>query len=365
MSNYMWVRKNTISQWLLKVFTVSLLSTFVFAQSASAAGILTVRNLVLSNPGVSAGATVTYTFNFKVATTDTLIQSFSAQACTTASGACTTPTGFVNTSSLSQPVGLGDASGWTANNATAGSLRIVKSGDASAPSATTTAVTFNNVTNPTSVGTFWMRMTTYSDAAWTTPVDSATVASSIVNAITVTATVDETLTFCVYNTGGTCADTSTTPVALGTLSIASTKTGTSKMDAATNAVGGLSITYYGDTLKTIVGSSIAAIGGTATTSNIGTSQFGINLAANTTPSVGSAPSGGSVVATTPYDGLAGNVNKFAYLVSTATTPQPIANSAGAPTNSTTLTVSYIANIAGAQAAGSYSTVVTYICAATF
>jgi hypothetical protein len=357
--------RRRVNRWVVGTFLGYILSAVTFVQPISAAGAFSVESLTLSNPGVSAGATVTYTFTFKVATTATIIQSFEAKACTTAAGACTTPAGFVNTSSLNQPTGLGDASGWTANNATAGALRLVKSGDASTPSASSSTVTFTNVTNPTSVGTFFMRMTSFSDAAWTTPIDSGNTTSSIVNAITVTATIDETLTFCVYNSGGTCADTSTTPVGLGTLSIASTKTGTSKMDAATNAAGGLSITYYGDTLKNIGAQSIAAIGNTATTSNIGTSQFGINLAANTTPAVGSAPSGGSVVATAPYDGLAGNVNKFAYVVSTATTPQPIASSGGLPSNSTTMTISYIANITGSQAAGNYSTVVTYICSATF
>ncbi len=355
----------SLSRSLLGVFLISLLGSMSFVQNASAAGILTVRSATLSNPGASAGATVTYTLGLKVSTTTPNILSFEAKACTTASGACTTPTGFVNSASLNQPVGLGDAAGWTANTATAGALRLVKAANASAPSAAGSTVYFTNVTNPSSVGTFFLRMTTFSDSAWTTAIDTGTVASSVVNAITVTATVDETLTFCVYNTGGTCADASTVPVALGTLSIASTKTGTSKMDAATNASGGLSITYYGDTLKTSGGQSIAAIGSTATTSNIGTSQFGINLGANTTPAVGTAPSGGSVTATAPYDGTAANANKFAYFVSTSATPQAIASSAGAPTNATTLTVSYIANIAGAQAAGSYSTLVTYICAATF
>ena len=354
-----------VSRGVIWAFVAYVVAGISFAAPVTAAGALTVRSLTLTNPGVSAGATVTYTFGFKVATTATIVQSFAAQLCTTAAGACTTPTGFANTTSLNQPTGLGDASGWTANSATAGSLRVVKSGNATTPSAGGSTVTFLNVTNPASVGTFFARITTYSDAAWTTPIDQGNVAASIVNAITVTATVDETLTFCVYNTGGTCADSSTVPVALGTLSTASTKSGTSKMDAATNASGGLSITYYGDTLKTSAGQSIAAIGSTAAASAINTPHFGINLGANTTPSVGAAPVGGSVTATSPYDGTAANANKFAYLVSTSATPQPIASSAGAPTNSTTLTVSYIANINGTTSAGSYSTLVTYICAATY
>ncbi|MEO7617343.1 MAG: hypothetical protein ABIS59_00715, partial [Candidatus Saccharibacteria bacterium] len=152
----MWsLRKHDINKLVVWTFVSSLFASFSFAAPISAAGALTVRSLTLSNPGVSAGATVTYAFGFKVATTATIIQSFSAQVCTTASGACTTPTGFANSASLNQPTGLGDASGWTANTATAGSLRIVKSGDASTPSAAASTVTFLNVTNPSSVGTFF------------------------------------------------------------------------------------------------------------------------------------------------------------------------------------------------------------------
>ena len=365
MKNKTKLKNQSITKSIILTVISYMLTGLTLAQPASAAGALTVRSLTLTNPSVSAGATVTYAFGLKVATTATIIQSFSAQVCTTSSGACTTPTGFSNSASLNQPTGFGDASGWTANTATAGSLRLVKAGNATTPSAAGSTATFLNVTNPSNVGTFYIRMTTYSDSAWTTAIDSGTVAASIVNTITVSATVDETLTFCVYNTGGACADTSTVPVALGTLSTASTKSGTSKMDASTNASGGLSITYYGDTLKTGGGQSVAAVGASATASTIGASEFGINLAANTTPSVGAAPAGGSVTATSPYDGTAANANKFAYVVSTAATPQPIASSGGAPTNATTLTVSYIANISGAQPAGAYSALVTYICAATF
>ena len=74
---------------------------------------ITARKLTLSSSSPSASnATTTYTFNFTVPSS-TVLQSMQAQICTTASGACTTPTGFANASSTlaSQPTNLGDASG--------------------------------------------------------------------------------------------------------------------------------------------------------------------------------------------------------------------------------------------------------------
>ncbi len=324
---------------LLMVLSVSLMA---FASTASAAQI-TARKLTLGS-SVASTAT-TYTFTFTVPSS-TVLQSMQAQICTAASGTCTTPSGFVNSSSTlpSQPTNLGDASGWTVNTSTAGSLRLSKSGNTAAPTGSQTVV-FGNVTNPSATNsTFYARLTTYSDASWSSAVDTGTVAASTAGQITVTATVDETLTFTLASA----------TVALGTLSTGSTASGTSTMSASTNGQSGYAITVNGTTL-TSGANTIAALA-TQTASSTNTSQFGINLVSNSTPSVGSAVSGsGSGTATSNY----GTTNQFRFV-----TGDTVA-SAAAATNSNTYTVSYIANIGGAQAAGSYSTALTYIATATF
>ena len=317
-----------------------IMASFPSVVSAAAIG---ARRVTLGSS--AASATTTYAFTFTVPSS-TVLQSASFTACTTASGACTTPSGFSVTGSTltAQPTNLGDASGWTVNTSTAGSLRLSKSGNVAAPTGNQT-VSFSNVTNPSATNsTFFLRIATFSDASWTTTVDTGTVATSTAGNITVTASVDETLTFTLASA----------TVALGTLSTSSTGTGTSTIGVATNASSGYSLTYSGNTL-TSPGGTIAAMG-TANASTIGDQEFGINLMSNSSPSVGAAVSGsGSGTPSTGYN--VANTFKFASGDTIAT--------ASAPTNTNTFTVSYIANIDGATPAGAYTTTLNYVATANF
>jgi hypothetical protein len=318
----------------LTVFTLVIAG---FSQTASAAQI-TGRSVTI---GTSlASASTTYSFTFTVPSS-TVIQSAAFEACTTASGACSTPAGFSVASSTltAQPTNLGDASGWTVSTATAGSLRLSKSGNVAAPTGAQT-VGFSNVVNPSATNsTFFFRMTTYSAANWTSAIDTGIVATSTAGQITVTASVDETLTFTL----------AAATAALGVLSSASTSSATSTMSAGTNAATGYNITVNGSTIAGLTTSS------SPITSSIGTSQFGLNVVDNATPNVGSNPSGGSGTFGTGY----GTVDSYKFL-----TGSTIAT-ASVPTATTTFTVSYIANITTAIPAGSYSTVLTYIATANF
>jgi hypothetical protein len=332
--------KKILSRLVIGLSVLTLIVT-TFAQSVSAAQI-TARSVTIGNSAPSASTT--YSFNFTVPSA-TVIQSVSFQACDAASGACVnptnTPTGFsVASSTLTgQPTNLGDAAGWTVSTATAGSLRLSKSGNSAAPTGIQT-VSFSNVVNPSATNsTFFFRMTTYSDANWTTPIDTGTVATSTAGQINVTASVDETLTFTLASA----------TAALGTLSSSSTRSATSTMSASTNAATGYNITVSGSTVAGLTTSASPIV------SSIGTSQFGINLAANATPSVGSAPSGGSGVAGTGY----GVADQFKFLSGSTVA------STSAPSNTTTFTVSYIANITPSTPAGSYSTSLTYVATANF
>jgi hypothetical protein len=293
-----------------------------------------------------AGANTTYSFTFTVPSA-TVIKSASFDACTTASGTCVAVPGFsASTSTLTaQPTNLGDASGWTVNTSTAGSLRLSKTVNVAAPTGSQT-VGFSSVVNPSATNsTFFMRITTYSDATFTTPIDTGTVAASTAGQITVTANVDETLNFSLSNS----------TVALGTLSTSATGTGTSSMTVSTNANSGYSVTYKGSTLTSGTNSITAMSSPAASTMN--SKQFGINLMSNTTPAIGSSTTGtGSGVPATGY----GTVNQFKFNAA-----GDVVASSLAPTNSNTFTTSYIANIDGTTAAGAYSTVITYVATANF
>jgi hypothetical protein len=210
------------------------------------------RSITLSS---SVGAATGVTYNLATAaipTTGTAIKSVEVQMCTTSSGACTTPSGFTAATSTlnSQPTGLGAGTGWTVDTGTAGSLRIVNAANATNPSGAV-AIVWGGVTNPTATNTtYYGRVTTFSDATWTTSIDSGTVALSTSAQIQVDLSVGETLTFCTGTsiTGQNCATAAGSVVNLGIGSTTGTSTGTSIIAASTNGSSGYTVTVNGATL---------------------------------------------------------------------------------------------------------------------
>lgn len=318
---------------------------FLYTGQASAAQI-TGRKVTISN-SLSAATNVTYAFTFTVPTTGTAIKSVGFEFCTTASGACSTPGSFAAGSAAlaSQPTNLGSATGWTNSNSS-NSIRILNSGNSTNPSGSQT-VTFNTVTNPTLAnGTFFVRITTYSDAAWTTSIDTGVVAASTAGTVTVNAAVDETLTFTL----------SSATISLGTLTTsAAGSNGTVTMTAATNAAGGYAITYSAPNSLRSNGTDIAAY--TNGTSSPGTEGFGFNLVSNSTPSVGANVSGsGGATAQAGYN----TTNQYSFTPAGATIA-----SVNVPSNTNTFTASFVANISPVTPAGAYTTTVTYVATPNF
>lgn len=359
MKNLVRTQRTTLKAVRAVVLAIALTIVPLVNVSQANAAAITGRSVVLSN---SAGGATGVTYSLSTAalpTTGTAVKSMQIQLCTTVSGACTTPAGFTSTSSTlaSQPTGLGAAAGWTVNSATAGSLRVLNAANATTPSGAV-AVVWNGVTNPTATNTtFYGIITTYSDSAWTTPIDTGSVALSTSTQIQVALTVGETLTFCTGTsiTGTNCGTATGSLVSLGNGSTTATATGTSIMAASTNGSTGYSVTVAGTTL-TSGGNTITALP-TGAASAIGTKQFGINLAgANTTPVVGAAVTGtGTGTAAVNY----GTNNTFRFA-----TGETIASASG-PSNANAFTVGYIANIDGLTAAGAYTTTLTYVATANF
>ena len=352
--------RNTKDALRIVVCLLLITASFLIVNPPTAnAAQLSARKLTLStsNPASSA-ATTTYTFNFTTGTTATY-QSFQAQICTTASGTCTTPTGFLNSSSTFTSSTLSGS--WSVNTATAGSIRGTATGATSTTTGTAKQIVFGNVQNPTTTNqTFFARMTLYSDAAWATPVDTGVVAASTTTQINLTGVMNETLVFCTGTsvTGQNCGTIAGSTVDFGTFSSSATSSGTSVMVASTNGVSGYSITINGSTLTcgSCSGSPTIAALASQTASSTGTAQFGANLVSNSTPSVGAAVSGpGSGTATANYN----TTNQFRFV-----TADSVASAAGA-TDADTYTVSYIVNVPATQAAGTYTATMTYIATATF
>jgi hypothetical protein len=347
----------SVRQQLLYFALAVLLVLAGFMPQLVNAAQITGRSFTLSNSD-GAATSVTYTFGSAALPTATAVRSVAAQACTTASGACSTPTGFTGASAslASQPTGLGSTSSWT-NGSNAGNLRITHASNVTAPSGAV-AIVWNGVTNPTADNTtFYLRVTTYSDAAYTTAIDNGVVAVSTAEAIQVTASVDETLTFCVGTSGVTnssCSGATGNSVALGSLTTSTTGSGTSQLGVATNASSGYSITINGTTL-TSGGNTITALS-TQTASTQGGEQFGVNLRDNATPNVGTDADGsGTATPTANYN----TVDQFRFVTGDSIASK---NSSDAFRR---FHVAYIANIASTTEPGSYAATMTYIATPTF
>lgn len=351
------VKAREISSKFFIVFSILILTAVslqaAFFPGAASALQLTTRSLTLGSS--APNASTTYKFDFNTTTTATF-QSFSAQICDTASGSCSAPSGLVTTSSTLNSTDLSGT--WSVNNGTAGSLRGSASGASSTTALTDKEIIFGAVTNPTATNTtYYARITLYSDTGWATPVDTGTVAASTAAAINLTATVDETLTFCSGTSGITtssCAGATGSSVAFGTLSPSATNSGVSQLGVGTNGVGGYSITVNGATL-TSGGNTISALAA-QTASSIGSEQFGLNLRDNATPNVGTDPDGsGTATPTANYN----TVDSYRFV-----TGDSIASKNGSD-QFRRYHASYIANINTATEAGSYTATMTYIATAIF
>ncbi len=377
--------RQTWGKKLAVILAIALAVTPLLTYSASAAQ-LTPRKLTLQGVGATGGTlpggTVNHEFTFTVPTTAN-IGSVRMQYCTTTEGACTTPTGLVTTGG---PVASGTqsgATGFTLDKTTNGEPYFTRAA-ASVNSATVVVLPINNVVNPTTVGTFFVRIQTYTAAALGgTVTDSGVVAASTAQAIVLTGTMPESLIFC---TGGTvnanCSSTTSGNISFNQLfSPTDTATATSQMSASTNALYGYSITVNGPTLTngtaTIPGySSPTAL----TSANRGASGWGMNLRANTAAVAASFPGTSAELTAasngTDFKGQAmtdyNTVDTFKFV-----TGDIVANSASTggalgtvgaalgPTNSQVYTASYAANVAGNQLAGTYTSTITYICTPNF
>src|SRR5581483_10632957 len=280
----------TILIVVLDVFLPLLVPKIVLAASSQ----LTSRSVTISS-GIPGQTSVTYTYGFTTINTQN-IGSIQFKACTTALGAagsatCTAPTGMnINQGSEAS------RSGWTGSNTftrdavggndctPANNVLCVKR---TAQSETLGARTlgWNTQTNPTTANSsFFIMIKMYSDNAWTAGNlgDFGVVASAVVQTLTVNATVDEVLQFCVgstqtdtgsgtvtNSTGGTmndCSNVSGTSLNIGTLdstnvNVSPVASGTSGggdglnglVMLRTNAQGGATISY--DAIQDVSGAA--------------------------------------------------------------------------------------------------------------
>lgn len=391
------LRRSTLAIAAFALFGAWVVGDAVLFTHHAAAAQITARKLTLSssaNGNITLGAAgsgtngaqTQHTLDFTVGTTGT-VGSIEFLYCTTPlpGTTCTAPTGM--DASTVASIGGTSASGWslgTAGNAPGASrLRITRTA-ASMTGAqqfifgTGSGGASDRIKNPTGDNsTFFIRITTFSDTAWTTAVDQGTVANSTAQQIDITAKVQEVLNFSVGSTvtapTASCAAFSDSGALTlgdpseGTLSFSQAYDAHSYFRVSTNANGGTIIYYSGDTLKS-GSNSIAAIGASAASSAVGTSQFGLGIDSTDTQS-GSGHSFTSLAATSPYDTGNGTITnggtaQFAFNTASLTTPVQIASASGTITCDTG-SVRYVGNISTTTPPGIYTTSISYLAVPTY
>jgi len=312
------------------------------------------RSLQLLND--APGSTTTYNLSFTIST-NTTIGSLDILFCSNTplpGDSCTLPAGLnVANAVLSSQSGL---TGFTLYPAATNELVLSRAASLVTPPLPV-AFSFTNVVNPSSPGPYYARISAYSSTNATgSMVDFGGLAYAINNNLLINSVVPPYLTFCaaVVIPSYDCSAATGDYIDLGDLSTGHSSQADSQLLVATNAAGGYVIQVSGTTM-TSGNNTIAPIGNDSA-SKPGTSQFGINLRANTLPTIGADPTGpGYGQPTTSYN----NPNQYQFVDA-----DTIANSLNAD-NYREYTVSYLVNISSNQAPGVYVSTLTYICAGSF
>lgn len=223
----------------------------------------------------------------------------------------------------------------------------------------TSSYTFDNIVNPTGTDqSFSIRLRSHGTTNATGPqIDFGSVRGQVTKGIIIQTQVPPMLIFCAAGeVEENCTSTNENFYTdMGDLRADTTLTAQSQMAVGTNASGGFVITANGSPLSagTNVINSLAA----PTESTPGSNQFGINLVANTTPSVGSDPEGIWTNATpSPSYGLP---NRYKFVSGDIVAQSPNVSLMKK------FTVSYIVNSSEDLRAGIYTTTITYIASGRF
>jgi hypothetical protein len=207
-----------------------------------------------SQPGLTNNQYVV-SFN-PAAATITAIKDVTLKFCVepgTYTDTCTAPAGMGFTTTSASAAGFGTSGGATTGTFSAAAnvvTFVVTTPGANEVASNAHVLTFPGFTNPTSAGTYYTRVRTWSNDPPTTVIDAGTSAFAIVSPVTVSGTVLENLTFTVAAvTSGACGaggDTVTataataTTVPFGNLNSGTPKIGCHNVKTATNASSGYS-----------------------------------------------------------------------------------------------------------------------------
>ena len=341
---------------------------------------ITTRSVQMSDATASASG-VSYRFTFTPATT--AAQSLVVDFCMNSPiiGSSCTTTNDVTASSATFTAGTGTSS-WVIGSAGATTVELNK-GSGSNLGTSPISFTLNNITNPTATGSFYARVYTYCDTAYGsgcggayssptslgTYMDYGGLALSTASDVSITATVMETLTFCVSAAapGGGCSGTTAPTFTLGhgsplALDSTAVDTATGYTQISSDAGSGVSAALKVTSSTTCAG--LSRDGGTTCgipaegafgSITAGTAAFGLNVANGTGGT-------GTVTANGNYGTTAGSYGMSTATYSTYGDPIESSTSACANVNSA---LTYGATAATTTTAGVYSTTEAIIATGTF
>lgn len=317
---------------------------------------LTNRSIMLGSSYASANTTHAYQFSTVTASD---VGSIQFQYCSNSplfSEPCTAPTGLnVMSAGIQSQTGI---TGFNVSGmSSASNLVITRSPQPQTP--TTARYVFSNVINPAGPNDVtYVRITVY-DGINTSGniIDTGAVVFVTEERFSVELYVPPYLTFCVgVSVALNCSTTSGFLSNFGEFNPNAPTSVTSQFAAATNDLTGYNVFINGQTMTS--GTNIIPALITQTASSPGQSQFGINLRANTSPSVGSNPQAGPVANAAPATSY-NTQNQFRFV-----NGDRIAGSTRS-TGFNRFTVSYLVNVSPNQPPGRYATTLNYTAVASF
>ena len=386
--------------WAGVVFLILNAMTIVVPMTANAAGELEPRSTQISTSSPAVGATTSYTFTFRPATTATIEgigfqlcgSPVSTVACSAVSSSSMSAAAF-STTGQSAPFNaswaLGAAGNCGADSATYASIYYATGSSLS--NATTYTVTVTGIQNPEAANTqFYTRITTYTgcaSGAGTGTTDYGGEALSTGTTINVSALVQESLNFSVgQSDSGTCGTLSGAQVYLGNpangssssvLSSTAASAGSSVGCVATNAKNGYTLYYTGTSIHNNTFTNYSGTTHDFTTSSGGNTItggisggandfFGIGFAA-ATPASGDIAGGLNVTGASGYvaptfSGNYGTADEFSYNNAADT---QVASETTGPTVATKYTALYEAEAAATTAFGQYEVNLDYLATSSY
>lgn len=349
---------NTFFKWrtlFSEELVALLLVLFIIAAPAGATTRFENRSLFMQS--VTPGATTSYELSLNYMTLEP-VGSLELLFCVSPvpQDPCVIPPGFSATGAvLSEQSG---EVGFSLSQTSQNRLVLSRPSVMIAGSGLKSTYKFDNITNPTNLSSFSIRIKSHSSSDASGPqIDFGSVKGQTGDGITLMTQVPPMLIFCAaQEVQDNCSGTNETYFSdMGTLSVDDTLTAQSQFAVGTNASGGFAVTVSGAPLS--AGTNIIDGVASPTASLIGSNQFGINLVENDELGVGQAPEGtwANALPAPDYE----QPNKFKYVDGDVIAFSPNVSLMKK------FTVSYVVNVSPNLKAGVYTTTINYIASGRF